>query len=115
MINLKYTPEQEIELKEGYEAIVGEDDAAYDQRDDFILKFMAKHDKSKKSLVAKMSKMGIYKSRPKVSKVTGEKAETKEQMVAKIARKLGMKVEELEGMDKTPKLTLVRVLRRLEE
>ena len=106
-VTLKYTPEQETEL--GNYTNLSTDD----ERENFILKFMAKHDKSNRSLVAKLSKMGIYKARPKVSTVTGEKAETKEQIVGKIARKLGM--SELEGLDKSPKLTLVRLLKRLEE
>ena len=93
MINLKYTPEQEIELKEGYEAIVGEDDAAYDQRDDFILKFMAKHDKSKKSLVAKMSKMGIQRNIGRISATPrAQKASTQKKTNRLAARKTPTKM-----------------------
>ena len=108
-IVLKYTPEQETELK------VYEECTSHDEREEFILKFMVKHDKTSRSLIAKLAKMGIYKARPKMSTVTGEKAETKEQMVGKIARNLGMKEDELEGLDKSPKLTLVRLLKRLAE
>ena len=107
---LKYTPKQETELKEGYEAC-----GTHEERDDFMLKFRLKYDKTSRSLVAKLAKLGIYKAKPKVSTVTGEKAETKEQMVGKIARSLGMKEDELDGLDKSPKLTLVRLLKRLEE
>jgi hypothetical protein len=108
-LNLKYTPEQEEELKQ-YEDIEN-----YDEREDFILKFMHKHNKSKKSLVAKLSKMGIYKSKPKISKVTGDTPETKTQMVEKLGRKWGMNANELEGLDKAPKLTLMKILKRFEE
>lgn len=109
-VNIKYTKEQEEELLEGYPACETDD-----ERDDFMLKFQAKHDKSSRSLIAKLSKMGIYVIKPKLSKVTNEKAETKEQMVGKITRKLGFKDGELEGLDKTPKLVLVKVLKRLEQ
>lgn len=108
-MQLKYTIEQEEELKL-YALISGDT-----EREDFILKFMQKHDKSSRSLIAKLSKMQLYKARPKMSTVTGEKAETKKQMVGKIARNLGVKEDELEGLDKSPKLTLVRLLKRLNE
>ena len=112
-LTLKYTPEQEAELKEGYTFIIGNDDKSYEERDDFMLKFRLKHDKTSRSLVAKLAKMGIYKAKPKISTVTGEKAETKEQIVGKIAKSLDMKEDELEGLDKSPKLTLVRLLKQL--
>ena len=115
-MTIKYTPEQEIELKEGYEAC-----NTHDERDDFMLKFGYKHDKSKRSLVAKIAKMRndkdetLYISRPKVSKVTGDKAKTKDQMVTEMTTKMGFSTDELEGLDKTPKLVLVKVSNRLDE
>ena len=102
-MNIKYTETQEEELRE-YDKLDN-----FDARDDFVLKFMSKHDKNKKSVVAKLSKMGIYKVRPKVSKITNEKAETKEQIVAKLARHWGYSSDELKGMDKTPKLVLIKI------
>lgn len=109
-VEIKYTKEQTDELISGYTAAK---DA--DERDDFILKYMGKHGKSKKSIIAKLSKSGKYISRPRVSKVTGGKPETKEQMLQKIANKLGMDIEKLEGIDKSPKLSLQNLLNRLEE
>jgi len=111
-MNLKYTRDQETELTEEYKAFHPDD---HDGRETYILKFMAKHDKTKRSVTAKLSKLGIYIARPKVSKVTGEKAVTKEQMVNTVALKLGMDVGQLEGLDKAPKLTLQNLLKRLEE
>ena len=117
-MEIKYTKEQTDELVSGYKAISEldiSDAAKHDEREDFILKYMGKHDKSKKSIIAKLSKSGVYISRPRISKVTGEKPETKEQMLQKIANKLGMDVSKLEGIDKSPKIALQNLLKRLDE
>jgi hypothetical protein len=114
--NIKYTPDQEDELKDGYNAInflAISDTQKHDEREIYILKYMAKHSKSKRSVIAKLSKMGIYIARPKISKVTGDKPETKEKMVSDIAIALGMNPEELEGLDKTPKLVLMKLRERI--
>lgn len=107
-MELKYTAEQESELINLYNAC-----GTHEDRENVILKFMGKHGKSKKSVIAKLSKSGQYIPKPKISKVTGEKPETKEQMVQKICFNLGL--NELEGLDKAPKLTLQRLLSRLNE
>ncbi len=115
---LKYTPEQEIELKNTFIFIQAADlleEEKHSNREDFILKFMHKHKKTKRSVIAKLSKLGVYVSRPKVSKVTGDKAKTKDQMVTELTTKLGFSTNELEGLDKTPKLILVKLLKRINE
>ena len=110
MNTIKYTETQEKELTEGYCAC-----NTHDEREDFILKYMHKHSKSKSSVISKLSKMRnalgeiIYIKRPKVSKVTGGKPETKEQMLQKVASLLGINVEKLEGIDKGPKLSLLNL------
>ena len=115
-MQLKYTEEQETELVSGYKACEG-----HDEREDFILKFMGKHGHSKRSIIAKLSKMrnadgtSVYIARPKVSKVTGDTPETKAQMCQHIGNKMGLDISKLEGLDKTPKLTLQRILKRLDE
>ena len=109
-MEIKYTDEQAKELVDGYVAAT-----THDERDDYILIFMGKHKKSKKSVIAKLSKCGKYIVKPKLSKVTGGTPETKKQMLEKIALKLGMSVEELEGVDKSPKLSLQNMLKRLSE
>jgi hypothetical protein len=115
-INIKYTKEQEDELYNNYVCIVDDD---HDERENVILRFMNKHDKSKSSVIAKLSKMRdendkpIYKARPKLSKITNEVAETKSQMVAKVEINLGFLEGELEGLENSPKLVLVKLLKRL--
>ena len=100
----KYTEEQEKELYNKYSQATDDE-----QRDAVIEAFGLKHNKTKRSIIAKLSKAGIYISKIKVSKVTGAMPETKKQLVAKIEKKLG--IENLEGLDKAPKLTLLKLLK----
>jgi len=112
-IVMKYTPELQKMLVDGYTDIdwlMCSDEDKHDAREAFILAFSRKHTKSKASIIAKLSKLGIYKKRPKLSKVTGGKPETKEQIVAKLANKWGLNPEQLVGLDKAPKLVLVLIL-----
>ena len=91
----KYSPEQERELHDGY--VDAETD---EQRDKIMLDFENKHFKSKKSIVAKLSKMGIYKTKLKVSKITGNEPETKKQLVAKLEKMYGW--VGCDGLDNPP-------------
>ena len=84
----------------------------YDERRELITTYAKKYDKTDRMVIAKLNKMGIYKPKPKISKVTGEKPQTKEQIVTKIAALIN---EDLEGLEKAPKLVLMRLLRKLEE
>lgn len=115
-MEIKYTPEQTKELFDLYDCIDFSDaEDKHTAREIVIANFMAKHNKSKKSVVAKLSKANKYVIRPKLSKVTGGKPETKEQMLQKIAHKLGMDISKLAGIDKGPKLSLQNLLDRVNE
>lgn len=105
---LKYTKMQEEELRTTYTTFT-----THSEREEYIERFMSKHNKTKRSVVAKLSKMRIYINRPKTSKVTGDIPETKKQMLDKIAFALGINPEKLEGMDKSPKLALLNLLKRV--
>lgn len=103
---VKYTPEQEEELKVRYDA----EGLTDEERDLLIEDWMAKWGKTKKSLVAKLSKMGIYHTKERVSKVTGGAPETKEQLVKRIADMYNKPQVDFEGLEKAPKLVLLRLL-----
>ena len=105
---MKYTKDMEDELR----AIYLENEG-YDARRAAIDEYAGRYGKTSRMVIAKLSKMGIYQTRPNVSKVTGEKPQTKEQIVAKIAKELGER--ELEGLEKAPKLVLLKVLRKLQD
>ena len=64
--------------------------------------------RSKKSIIGKLSREGVYRREVYVSK-TGEKPITKMEIVSNIADALGIEVGSLSGLEKSPK----EVLRRL--
>ncbi len=66
-----------------------------------------------KSVIAKLSLMGIYKPKSKVSKVTGAAPKTKAAFVKDICDLLGR--DELLGLDKAPKATLMKLVELIED
>ena len=61
--------------------------------------------KTPRSVIAKLSREGVYKAAEYVSK-TGEKPETKETKVGNIALFLGVPAEKLAGLESATKATL---------
>lgn len=68
--------------------------------------------KSKKSVIGKLSKEGVYRRQVYKTK-TGEDPETKLELVAQIADELDMFVEQLQGLDKAPKAALKNLRNKL--
>ena len=104
-MTIKYTPEQEEELFNAYSRA-----NTVEERDEVVDTFAIKFNKPRRSIIAKLSKMGIYVSKAKVSKVTGNKPVTKEQLVTKIESRFGVEAEAFMGLEKAPKLVLVALL-----
>ena len=71
-------------------------------------------DKSTKSIIGKLSREGVYRRESYVTK-TGEKPITKVELVASIADSLGVSVDSLEGLEKTPKGVLKLLSKELTE
>jgi len=61
--------------------------------------------KSKKSIIGKLSREGVYRREAYVSK-TGEKPITKAEIVENIADHLGLESRHLAGLEKSPKESL---------
>ena len=111
----KYTPEMEKEMRELY--LVEE---TQEGRDALIEELSIKYKKPPKSIIAKLSKMvhlegpnagdKIYKAKQTVSKLTGTKPETKEQLVRRIARMKNVPEEKMWGLEKAPKSVLLLLL-----
>ena len=74
---------------------------------DNVAELSAALNKSPKSIIGKLSRMGIYRKKEYISK-NGEKPVTKLELVAHIAARL--RVSNLEGLDKAPKNVLKTVL-----
>jgi hypothetical protein len=102
---VKYTPEQEAEMLMEYEACETDE-----EREQCVLDLAEKYGKNKRMIVAKLSKMEIYRKKPVVSKVTGGKPETKENMVRRLETKLGYPKDDFLGLEKAPKLVLQKLL-----
>ena len=64
--------------------------------------------RSKKSIIGKLSREGVYRREVYVSK-TGEKPITKVESVSHIAEGLGVEVSDLAGLEKAPK-NVLRIL-----
>jgi len=103
---IKYTPEQESKLFDAYSVSV-----TNEQRDAVVLEYSTKFNKPVRSIIAKLSKMGIYISKVRQSKVTGNKPETKEQLVTKLEVKFNVNEGDFMGLEKAPKLVLVTLLK----
>jgi hypothetical protein len=76
---------------------------------DLALEFAAKFGKDVRSVRAKAVRMGIYKSKERVSK-TGGKIESKEAIVADIAQIVG---RNLDGLEKASKQSLIAIRAKL--
>jgi hypothetical protein len=104
---VKYTEEQEKLLYNDYSQA-----KTPEERDAIIENYIVEFGKPKRSIIAKLSRMGIYISKAKISKVTGTKPETKEQLVAKIESRFGVGDGDFIGLEKAPKLVLTALLNR---
>lgn len=76
-----------------------------------ILSIAVKIDKSPRSIIGKLSRLGVYEKKVYVGK-TGERPVTKLELCARIARVLDLDVE---GLEKAPKSTLKLIAEKLEE
>ena len=75
-----------------------------------VKKLAVRLNKTPKSIIAKLSKLGVYESSGYRTK-SGEVPIFKEELVAKIEHLLG---EEFPGLEKTPKETLKKIILSLE-
>ena len=72
---------------------------------DTVMKLAEEFDKTTKSIIGKLSREGVYKRAVYTSK-SGEAPVTKVELVNNIAENLGLEVENLLGLDKSPKSAL---------
>lgn len=71
-------------------------------------------EKSPRSIIGKLSRMGIYQKKQYVDK-RGERPITKLELVANVARAIDAQPEELAGLEKAPKEVLRILVSRLSE
>jgi hypothetical protein len=93
---VNYTPEMTKVIVETYSANATKETVAA---------LAAKFGKTTRSIVAKLSREGVYKKAEYVAK-NGAKPETKEAKVEKIAKALGVAAEKLGGLEAATKVAL---------
>jgi len=69
-----------------------------------------KLNRSPRSIIGKLSKLGVYQKKQYVDK-RGERPITKLELVANIAQALGLRPEALAGLEKSPKDVLKTLVR----
>ena len=93
---MNYTEEQTQYMVEHYESCPSMETVQY---------LAEKFNKTTKSIIGKLSREGVYKRAIYKSK-SGELPITKVELVSNIAENLGIEVESLVGLEKSPKSTL---------
>jgi hypothetical protein len=91
---MKYTPEQTAELL--YHHNLGEDPEALG----------ARFGVPKRSVIAKLSQLGVYSRKPYLTK-RGEVPCSKEELVSRLAVLLGVELDRLESLEKCNKSVLM--------
>jgi hypothetical protein len=99
-MNANYTAEQEARMKEVYEMA-----ASADARDSAVLALMAEFDKTKASVIGKLSSMGIYVRKVRQDK-TGAPVTSKHELVQAIKIFAGAREHELNSLEKATKQDL---------
>ena len=70
-----------------------------------IAEIAKKFGRSEKSIIGKLAKEGVYVKKVYKSK-TGEIPETKKEIIARLAVKLNINPEKIQGLEKAPKIEL---------
>jgi len=97
-----YTEELTRELVSGYTEVAEQN---YDDRTAFVRSFSAEHGISTRSIIAKLSREGVYKARENTDKL-GRTRHSKRDLVVQIADSIGVPTESLPGLDKANRETL---------
>ena len=95
-MGMNYTEEQTAFLVEKYQE---------NPSMETVVLLAEKFNKTTKSIIGKLSREGVYKRAVYKSK-SGELPITKVELVSNIAENLGLEVESLVGLEKSPKATL---------
>jgi hypothetical protein len=93
---MSYTKEETIEIVKRYVETPSRET---------VEELAEEYEKSVKSIIGKLSKEGVYQREVYKSK-TGELPITKNEIVSNIADLLGVEIESLSGLEKSPKTTL---------
>lgn len=108
-----YTEAQTAELRKAYQG--ASNDA---ERANIVQTFADKFHKAPRSIVAKLSREGVYQKPQKVSKTTGGKVAKKEELaeeLAELARTFGVVLVSAEKLNKTDQVALIQYFKAQSE
>lgn len=98
-----YTVEQTLELIEAYKA---------EPSQETVTAFAEKFDKTVKSVIAKLSREGVYQKKEYVSKA-GTKPVKKEELATELMEAFGLSDAEADSLAKANKTALVKILAKV--
>jgi uncharacterized protein YutE (UPF0331/DUF86 family) len=104
-VKTAYTPEQTLELVSAYKA---------NPSMDIVDQFAAKFSKTTKSVIAKLSREGVYQKKEYVSK-SGEKPVKKDSVADEIGMLVQLSESEIDSLTKANKTALNKILLVLKE
>ena len=105
---VNYTPEMTEEIVSAYKAAEG-----YDARAEVIANMAERFGKCIASVRQKLTREGVYEKKEYVGK-DGAKAETKEEIVNRIAEMVGVEAEAADSLAKANKRILLALAEKLE-
>lgn len=101
----KYDEDMEEQLRAAYTAC-----ETKEERVETVTLYAEQFGKTRRSIITKLSKMGIYIAPISVSKITGGKPRTKEQLVRELEDKFKRTAGDFETLEKVNKIVLLRLL-----
>ena len=107
--NVNYTPEQTAELVGAYKARATDHESGMS----VVAEYAGKFGKATKSIVAKLSREGVYFAKEYKGK-TGEKPVKKDALADTLGEKLGLSDGETDSLAKVNKTALRKILAALE-
>lgn len=109
---IKMPNTKEIQYSKDTDAImmqVYNPEASQGERDAQVSELADKFGKKEKSIIAKLSKLGVYVKKQRVSKVTGDKPKSKADMVKDISTVLNVSFDKVESLTNATKTALVEI------
>lgn len=107
---MKYDPTMTLELQQAYESALANDEIT--DKASIVSQLSLKFDVPERSIIAKLSSLGIYQKKTYLNK-RGEAPVKKEEYIERIAEAMQVNLELLESLEKANKNVLILLLKAL--
>lgn len=105
---VNYTPEMVAKMTSMYDPKASEVERA-----EMVAEIAAEVGKTEKSVIAKLSREGVYVKKVPVSKVTGDKPAKKENLAAELVKVSGLNLVSAEKLNKTDLVALIEAFENM--